>query len=107
MGRTDADRSKQDPRRWVLFHVSATKQTLLADASENLIDIPELPDTFAVSRDPSTIVAASCDIALQRPVIWRDPSLIGVFIFHDIVKRAIVAKGLRTPAFNFKPCLLV
>jgi hypothetical protein len=30
-----------------------------------------------------------------------------VVFFNDTVKRAIMAKGLRTPALKFKPCPLV
>lgn len=103
----EADRSKQDPRRWFLMHISETKQTLEIDRSSGIHESRMHQGIFYVRQDENPVVAIKRDIATAGSPIWRDPSLPGVFIFNDSVKRAIMAKGLRTPAFKFEPCILV
>lgn len=106
-GRTEADRSKQDPRRWFLFHVSETKESLNLDESSGLHERPRQPGFFSVFGDEKPTIALDRDIALGGPPIWREPNLASVVFYSDTVKRAIMAKGLRTPALKFRPCLLV
>lgn len=106
-GRTEADRSKQDPRRWFLFHVSETKAALNLDKSTGLHERPRQPGLYSVYGDEKPIIALNRDVAFSGPPIWREPNLASVVFYSDAVKRAIMAKGLRTPALKFKSCLLV
>jgi hypothetical protein len=65
------------------------------------------PGVFFPYEDQNPTIAINRNVALSRPPSWRDPSLQGVHFYSDAVKRAIMAKGLRTPALKFKPCPLV
>jgi hypothetical protein len=105
LGRTEADRSKLDPRRWFLFHLSVVKSVLNLEQSSNLSENPYQPGFYSPSED--TVIAINAEQAANGPPIWRDPSLVSVYFFTDAAKRKIMAKGLRTPSLRFKPCLLV
>ena len=107
-GRTEADRSKKDPRRWFLLHVTETKDALRPDQCVDLTPFyPEQHGRYEVFGNQNPTIALDREIALDGPPIRRDPKLLNVYFFADAVKRTMAAKGLRTPAFKFKPCLLV
>ncbi|MEM1350910.1 MAG: hypothetical protein AAGF27_01120 [Pseudomonadota bacterium] len=106
-GRTQADRSKKDPRRWFLLHVTETKSSIRPEQCEYIRENPRSPGHYNVFSSDATTIAIDCETAVEGPPVWRDPSMYRVYFFADAVKRAMAAKGLRTPAFKFKPCLLV
>ena len=107
MGRTEADRSKQDPRRWFILHISESKEALMPEKSIGLRENPPKSGFYNVHAPEKPTVALNRDIALNGPQIWKQRVLTGVFFFTDAIKSAIETKGLRTHAIKFNPCLLV
>ena len=108
MGRTEADRSKQDPRRWFILHISEEKPALLPEKSKDLSKYPKKGSGFFRMDVPDNPgLTLSKDIALNGPHIWKQKGLSGVFFFTDTILSAIKAKGLRTHAMKFVPCRLV
>lgn len=107
-GATEADRSKKDPRRWFLMHVTEIKDTL---RPEHCIELdpghPRNPGLHRVFGNQNPTIALDRETALSGPPIWRDPKILHVYFFADAIKSAMAAKALRTPAFKFKLCLLV
>lgn len=106
-GRTEADRSKKDPRRWFLMHVTEIKDVIRPEQCEEINENPRKPGSYSVFSANDTVIAIDHAVADKGAVIWRDPKMYRVHFFADAVKRAMTAKSLRTPAFKFKPCLLV
>jgi hypothetical protein len=107
MGRSEPDRSKQDPRRWFLFHVTDFKDCLRVEASENLIKRPVKAEVYTVSADEEKVVAIDGAVAAQGPDIWMDRRLRNITFYSDPLKRAIEAAKLRTPIIKFQPCRIV
>ena len=107
MGRTEPDRSRQDPRRWFLFHVMDFKECLRVEASEKLIKQPVKAEVYKVSGDEEKVVAIDGAVAAQGPDIWMNRRLRNITFYSDPLKRAIKAAKLRTPIIKFHPCRIV
>lgn len=106
-GRNTADRSKQDPRRWFLLHISEVRDVVLPEHSKSLFESAQHPGFFHTSEGENSVVALDRERSLSGPPIWRDPKLNSVHFFNDAVKTEIEKRNLRTPALRFHPCVLI
>lgn len=107
-GRTEADRSKQDPRRWFLLHVVDYKTTLVASASEKLHwRGNEEYHYYDIYQSEAALVGVDYRAAKEGPDLWLDPELPDIYFFSDPLKRAIQSAKLRAPILKFKSCLLI
>lgn len=105
-GRTEADRSKRDPRRWFLLHVVDYKPSVVVDACEILHKryADDDREVYAVYSDETPVIAVDGNVAADGPDIWLDTRLRSIFFFSDPLKRAIQSAKLRAPILKFKPC---
>lgn len=108
MGNSYPDRTKQDPRRWYLMHLTDYKPTLRPDHSKDIRELTRSGEPrWKIIVPGKPTIAVDADAASAGPDIWREQLIPTIICFSDPVKKAIKSAKLRTPALAFKPCRVI
>jgi hypothetical protein len=101
----DYDQKTRRPGRWFLLHITAHKNTVIPEKSENVERVNKGYDIWW-PRNSEFVLAVRADAA-EGPDLWLDPNFHRCFFVSDRLKTAFKTAGLRVYQKAMRPCIVI